>query len=83
MACQIMTDKDGRFIGFACSRGRPQQPAQNCQVCLKRRASKRCDWPIGLYGDDRGRTCDKWLCEQCAVHAGRDTDYCPNHGWPT
>lgn len=75
MACRIMTNKDGRFVGFACGRGHPQQPAQNCQACLTRRASKRCDWPVG-----DGRTCDRWLCDRCARHVSPDLDYCPHHG---
>jgi hypothetical protein len=39
--------------------------------------AKLCDYP--LRGKRAGATCDRKLCERCAVHAGPDLDYCPPH----
>jgi hypothetical protein len=33
-------------------------------------------------GHVHARTCDKALCDACAVSAGKDIDYCPDHPTP-
>ena len=56
-------------------RGR-RGPKFNCQTCFKREHTKLCDF----RPDERtGKTCDRKLCDECAVSVGPDLDYCPEH----
>jgi hypothetical protein len=73
MPCRKIDLGDGRFA-IACGRG---DRAPLCSVCHQRRAPKLCDFP--LTGEKTGRTCDRPLCEKCAVHQNPDIDYCPAH----
>lgn len=73
MGCDELRDKDGHWLGYACSRGRTKA----CSVCKVRPATKLCDWP--LTGSKSGQTCDRDLCDRCAAHVGKDLDYCPCH----
>lgn len=47
-----------------------RKPCAECGVM----PSKLCDYPIG-----NERTCDRLLCEDCAVKIQGDIDYCPSH----
>jgi hypothetical protein len=51
--------------------GKPSR--RRCSSCGTRWASRQCDYPKG-----KG-TCDKHLCDGCAVTVGPDLDYCPDH----
>ena len=76
MTCREIRLPNG-VTGIVCSRGR--KPL--CAVCSKRPHTKLCDFP--LTGSKAGKTCDRKLCDSCAVGQGRangDTvDYCPAH----
>jgi hypothetical protein len=71
----ISVDKDGTITGFICNRGGRNHP---CHVCRKRIAHLLCDYPVQLRGR-KSATCDKHLHGDCAVHVGKDKDYCPDH----
>lgn len=80
MTCREIRSDKGDLIGFACSRGQRESKA-TCSVCGKRPHTKLCDFP--LTGSKAGRTCDRRVCDECAVpqgHANGDTvDYCSAH----
>ena len=61
--------------GYAivCTRGKSSKPCVNCG----KHGSKLCDYP--LTGAKKGSTCDRSLCERCAVHQEPDLDFCPTH----
>ena len=63
--------KVGTVGVIVCTRGRY---IAKCQVCKKRPHTKLCDFPRG-----DGRTCDKKLCDGCAVVVNKEPDYCPEH----
>jgi hypothetical protein len=46
---------------------------RKCVRC-RRRATIQCDFPMG-----GGKTCDTYLCRNCAVRVGSNRDYCPTH----
>lgn len=50
---------------FMCGRKPRRDP---CSVCKKRKATKLCDFP--LRGAAEGKTCDRALCDSCAVKQG-------------
>jgi len=64
--------KSGDVRGFLCG-GKALQQVSLCEC--GRVATYLCDHPVG-----RGRTCDRPLCDGCAVHHPPDTDYCQPHG---
>lgn len=70
MTCEIVKMKDGT-PAILCSHTRR---APKCSVC-GRPSSKQCDFPTR----SRSGTCDKFLCDKCAVPFGDDTDFCPSH----
>lgn len=82
MGCETVRAPEGN-IAILCLRGRARAPL--CAVCRRRPAARLCDWPLG-----EGRTCDRPLCERCAVRPATvsslrldDTvDYCPHHLGP-
>lgn len=60
-----------------------------CQICGRKPATKQCDAPIGttrtficnraarkLKITEDTITCDKHICDDCAVSAGANVDYC-------
>ena len=78
----VETDSGPRVIGWACNRGRRESIRCKCG----RPATQLCDYP--LTGAKAGQTCDRDLCDGCAVtvgkhgsgpHAGDTEDYCPAH----
>lgn len=53
-----------------------------CPCCRKRPATKLCDFPTGVVTTSidfvpRRTTCDRPLCDECAIHVAEDTDFCP------
>ncbi len=66
-------DDSGRVLGYfyGCSRG--STPAL-CKFCKRGQGTKRCDYK--LRG---GKTCNAYICEDCAAHRDPDKDYCPDH----
>jgi hypothetical protein len=73
MPCQH-TQVPGGFV-VVCTRGRPSRA--RCQVCKAGEHTLLCDAP--LRGAKTGKTCDRKLCDRCAVKVG-DLDLCPAHG---
>lgn len=56
-----------------------------CQACRKRGHTKLCDFATGS-GIVTSRnfseltiTCDKKLCDECAVNIWKECDICPDH----
>lgn len=72
MGCEVVRFGGG-VVGFMCGPRRGARPHQ-CQNCLKRRSSKQCDFKMSEF-----KTCNRYLCEACAVHRDPDSDYCPTH----
>jgi hypothetical protein len=87
MPCRPLVSDDGKIYGWACSRGHDGAPPERCQACNRRRPTKLCDY--SLKGKQEGKTCDRKLCERCAVQrqTGRPVfgkpppvvDLCPAH----
>ena len=70
MPCEHVKFPGGHAI--VCTRGK--RMPRKCYMNCGRWSSKLCDWPVG-----KGRTCDRPLCDTCAVAAGKDMDFCPSH----
>lgn len=64
MPCEPFRLGDG-VTGIICSRG---QRRTKCVVCKTRPSTKLCDFP--LSGKKAGQTCDRALCDKCAVKQG-------------
>ena len=75
MACNVYRDPDGKFTAIVCG---PKRFAKPCSSC-GRPHTKLCDFP--LTGIKKGKTCDRRLCNHCAVPDpnDKDRDYCPIH----
>ena len=78
MPCEPFLDKDGKVIGWICSRSRVKPKPQLCYKCGKP-ATRLCD-----FRDFRGaaasiHTCDCPMCAECANNAGHDHDFCDEH----
>lgn len=69
MTCEFVKLPGG---GSAIICGRKSK-TQKC-ACGKP-ATRLCDHP----SIKRSGTCDRPLCDTCAVRIGPDTDYCPDH----
>lgn len=54
----------GQHVGFVCSRGTRTKKAKPCVGCGQP-STKLCDHP--LTGKRAGKTCDRPLCDACAV----------------
>ena len=75
MKCDWLTDKQGKVVGILCGSRRRRGPKFNCQECLKREHTKLCDYRApGIP-----KSCDRKLCDECAVEIAKDIDYCPGH----
>lgn len=71
MPCEIHTDpKSGTTFIMRLGKGR----RAICKFCRRNYATLLCDAPTGI-----GKTCDAPICPACAINAGPDTDYCPDH----
>lgn len=71
MPCEAVEFEDGRRA-ILCSRSR--RGRRKCHCCGAP-ATKECDFARAA----RAKTCDKPLCESCAVPVGENRDYCPEH----
>lgn len=68
--CEHVDLGDGNFAIICGGRKR-------AQYCACGRASKfLCDWKVA--GKKSG-TCDKPICERCALNVAPDRDLCPEH----
>lgn len=86
MPCEVIHGGGGAVV-IMCTRGTTRR--KNCAVCKARPATKLCDFP--LSGSKAGQTCDRDLCDQCAVVqptvvlptfgslVGDTRDFCPAH----
>ncbi len=72
MTCQWIPVPGG--VAVVCSRG--ARPRARCEVCKVAEHTRLCDSP--LRGPKAGKTCDKKLCDACAVPVG-ELDLCPPH----
>lgn len=72
MTCTTFKMPDGG-VGIICT---PRVRVRWCADCGKP-ASKQCDFP--LRGSKAGKTCDRHICERCAVDVGTNLDYCQVH----
>ena len=72
MPCYTV-DLQGGGHAIVCTRGR--RPIV-CSVC-RLPGNKLCDFP--LMGAKTGKTCDRPLCDRCAISGGKGIDYCPTH----
>lgn len=69
MTCYSKTDKDGKRI-FLCGDLGPKCNNSACNWT----AEFQCDFPIA-----KGKTCDRYLCEDHAYQVGPDKHYCASH----
>jgi len=75
MPCVPVSLPDGGSAILCFKRG----PRRKCKVC-GRPATKLCDFVVApAHGHLPAKTCNKSLCDACAVHVGPDTDHCPDH----
>ena len=74
MACERFTAQGMTFT--ACCRGQRAKKPKMCSVCERRESTKQCDGPPPKRA--KRATCDAYLCDECAVHVGDDTDHCPD-----
>ncbi len=77
MTCEHVKLADGT-TAIVCTLGK--RKAKPCSVCGKP-STKLCDWVTAQARDfgEQDHTCDKPLCDACAVHSGKNTDFCPDH----
>jgi len=65
---------DGKVVGIACSR--EQRRTCSTPGCHNT-APLLCDYPVTRKG--KPATCDRPTCKSCALHVGKDVDYCAVH----
>ena len=69
---------DGDIMGIVCTGRRRRR----CTVCRKRWGVALCDAPLKKVRHPRkneSKTCDRSLCEECAIHREENIDVCPDH----
>jgi hypothetical protein len=72
--CRTVIDGNGRELAIACSRGeRHRCSTPGCQ----NDGTKQCDFPVKRNG--KPGTCDRYICQKCAMRVGPDLDYCGPH----
>ena len=75
MSCTFVRTETGVMI--ICSRGR--ETPTTCAHC-SHTATKLCDGHAPLkFGVKEARTCDRPLCDKCAIHVHPNLDYCREH----
>jgi hypothetical protein len=57
---------------------------ERCQFCQKLAYTKLCDWKDGYISNSidfikRPNTCDRRICDECAVNLATEFDLCPKH----
>jgi hypothetical protein len=72
MACKII----GNVI--VCG-PRPRRRALCQQPGCAAEYTKLCDYPLPYNKGRRRATCDRRLCDRCAVHVHLNRDHCPDH----
>jgi len=79
MICETITLPTGE-TAIVCSRG-PRRPKCQCGAPSTKLCDFKLDEPIIRGGQQtrRKRTCDRPLCDGCAVSVGPDVDHCPDH----
>ena len=60
---------------IVCGRG---ARTLRCSGCGQPGAGKLCDYPVVRMNGNAG-TCDRPLCERCAISIGPGRDFCPPH----
>lgn len=76
MGCDPIWGNGNKVQGFVCSRSERKKKHPACSVCGEGDGANLCDGP----GERTGRTCDKPLCDGCAVSLkAHDLDFCPEH----
>jgi hypothetical protein len=56
-----------------------------CEVCNKRKHTRLCDYATGtgvvtsVVFQEITKTCDKKLCNECAISLWANCDVCPDH----
>lgn len=68
MTCQHVTVPGG-YSAIVCG------PTRRCKC--GRKATLLCDWKVPSR---KSGTCDKAICDQCAVSVAPEKDLCPDHG---
>jgi hypothetical protein len=79
MTCETVK-LPGGITAIVCGRGRKKP--KPC-ICCGKPSTKLCDFRTGERTHAQGWiTCDKPLCDACAVRGGTNIDYCPDHPKP-
>ena len=78
MSCEIIRTPRGATI-FLCSRGGKRRAPELCAICGQRRARFLCDFHVPGKRKGQHRTCDRPLCDKCAVETGPNTHQCFVH----
>lgn len=57
---------------------------ERCEFCRKQAYTKLCDWKDGYVWNSidfkkRANTCDRRICDDCAVNLAKEFDLCPKH----
>lgn len=76
MPCEPLRDKNGKVIGFMCSRNKIKDEPKKCYICGEI-ATVLCDAPKG--DNSFGKSCDMPMCREHAYHIGQDNDVCEYH----
>jgi hypothetical protein len=78
MICEHVT-LPGGINAIVCGRGRRRPALCKCG----RPSTKLCDFEIApAIHSAKAKTCDKPLCDACAVSVGKNKDFCPDHPRP-
>lgn len=59
-------------------------PENPCEFCKKRKATRLCDFVVGEFWTSidfktKRFTCDKPICDECALKLNDHFDFCPTH----
>ena len=74
--CVPFRSKDGLVTGFMCG---PRPRRKPCQVFWK--DGRVCERPGDFQCDGQkpdGKTCDRHVCKEHALHVGHNRDLCPS-----
>lgn len=71
MPCYPIYDKkEDKINGFMCGKNLDLPICCNCRLICE----YLCDFPVGKNG-----TCDRKLCQKCALEIKNDIHLCPEH----
>ncbi len=68
---------DGKVVGRMQVEVR-DRVCKGCGARIPEDHGVLCDWK--LTGPKEGKTCDAFVCRDCARNVGPDKDLCPAHG---